>query len=163
MPPLDREPYVYADGKVTYFADWVRSRSEKAYNDLMEQFPDGHFGIVNSSNPEGLSFGGFNQGLDYRYVGWVMNLDAYDDYTSGISDNKISDNDISISVSQASDYIDILGADNTDVRIFAVNGSCVFHNSDVSGRISVSSLVKGVYIVEVKAEGKILRKKIILQ
>lgn len=101
MPPLDREPYVYADGKVTYFADWVRSRSEKAYNDLMEQFPDGHFGIVNSSNPEGLSFGGFNQGLDYRYVGWVMNLDAYDDYTSGISDNKISDNDISISVSQA--------------------------------------------------------------
>lgn len=163
MPPLDREPYVYADGKVTYFADWVRSRSEKAYNDLMEQFPDGHFGTVNSSNPEGLSFGGFNQGLDYRYVGWVMNLDAYDDYTSGISDNKISDNDISISVSQASDYIDILGADNADVRIFAVNGSCVFHNSDVSGRISVSSLVKGVYIVEVKAEGKILRKKIILQ
>ncbi len=92
-----------------------------------------------------------------------MNLDAYDDYTSGISDNKISDNDISISVSQASDYIDILGADNADVRIFAVNGSCVFHNSGVSGRISVSSLVKGVYIVEVKAEGKILRKKIILQ
>lgn len=163
MPPLDRVPYVYVDGKVIEFSEWIRARSEKAHNDLMEQFPDGHFGIVNSNNPDGIAFGGFNQNLDYTYTGWVMNLAAYDDFTSGISDAEISGDELSIKYNREAGRIYIAGADNADVRIFAVNGSCVCNASGVSGSLSVPSLVNGAYIVEVKAEGKVLRKKVILQ
>lgn len=163
IPPLDRVPYVYSNGSMMDFGDWVRERSEKAYNDLMEKFPDGHFGIVASHNPEGLTFGGFNQGQDFLYVGWVMNLNAYDDLTAGISDAEIAGDDISVSYNREAGRIYIAGADNADVRIFAVNGSCVCNASCVSGSVPVSSLANGAYVVEVKAGSKVLRKKIILQ
>lgn len=163
IPPLDRVPYVYVDGKMSDFGEWVRSRSEKAYNDLIGKFPDGHFGVVNSNNSDGVSFGGFNQGQDFLYTGWVMNLAAYDDFTSGISDAEIAGDELSIKYNREAGRIYIAGADNADVRIFAVNGSCVCNASGVSGSLSVPSLVNGAYIVEVKAEGKVLRKKVILQ
>ena len=162
IPPLDRVPYVYENGKIISFEDWVRKRSEKAYNELMENFPDGHFGIVCSNHPEGLTFGGFNQTVDYNYVGWVMNLNAYDDLTSGIADNKISEDDINISLNSEYGSIEIAGTDKADVRIYSVNGSCVYSAAGVSGRVSVPSLSHGTYIVEVKSGSSVVRKKMML-
>lgn len=163
MPPLDRIPSVYKDGKIMTFDEWLKGRSQKAYDDLIADFPDGHFGVVYSRNPEGTTFGGFNETFDYGYKGWVMDLNAYDDFTSGISDAEISGDELSIKYNREAGRIYIAGADNADVRIFAVNGSCVCNASGVSGSLSVPSLVNGAYIVEVKAEGKVLRKKVILQ
>lgn len=163
MPPLDRIPSVYKDGKMMTFDEWLKGRSQKAYDDLIADFPDGHFGVVYSRNPEGTTFGGFNETFDYGYKGWVMDLNAYDDFTAGISDAEIAGDDISVSYNREAGRINITGADNADVRIFAVNGSCVCNASGVSGSLSVPSLVNGAYIVEVKAEGKVIRKKVILQ
>lgn len=163
FPPLDRIPSVYKDGKMMTFDEWLKGRSQKAYDDLIADFPDGHFGVVYSRNPEGTTFGGFNETFDYGYKGWVMDLNAYDDFTAGISDAEISGDDISVSYNREAGRINITGADNADVRIFAVNGSCVCSASGVSGSLSVPSLVNGAYIVEVKAEGKVIRKKVILQ
>jgi len=163
MPPLDRIPSVYKDGKMMTFDEWLKGRSQKAYDDLIADFPDGHFGVVYSRNPEGTAFGGFNETFDYGYKGWVMDLNAYDDFTAGISDAEIAGDDISVSYNREAGRIYITGADNADVRIFAVNGSCVCNASGVSGSLSVPSLVNGAYIVEVKAEGKVIRKKVILQ
>lgn len=47
-----------------------------------------------------------------------MNLAAYDDYTSGIPENAISDNEIKIRSNSKEGYIDILGTDAADVSIF---------------------------------------------
>lgn len=163
MPPLDRIPSVYKDGKIMTFDEWLKGRSQKAYDDLIADFPDGHFGVVYSRNPEGTTFGGFNETFDYGYKGWVMDLNAYDDFTAGISDSEIAGDDISVSYNREAGRINITGVDNADVRIFAVNGSCVCNASGVSGSLSVPSLVNGAYIVEVKAEGKVIRKKVILQ
>lgn len=160
---LDRIPSVYKDGALITFDEWLKGRSQKAYEDLIADFPDGHFGIIYSRNPEGTTFGGFNQSSEYGYKGWVMNLNAYDDFTAGISDAEIAGDDISVSYNREAGRIYITGADNADVRIFAVNGSCVCNASGVSGSLSVPSLVNGAYIVEVKAEGKVIRKKVILQ
>lgn len=92
MPPLNRRALVYKDGKTMDFAEWVKTKSQKAYEDLTTTFEttDGvtYLGIVNSQSPDGTTFGGFNQGLDYAYTGWVMNLKAYDDYTSGVTSAK---------------------------------------------------------------------------
>lgn len=163
MPPLDRIPSVYKDGALITFDEWLKGRSQKAYDDLIADFPDGHFGVVFSRDPEGMTFGGFNETFDYGYKGWVMDLNAYDDFTAGISDAEIAGDDISVSYNREAGRINITGADNADVRIFAVNGSCVCNASGVSGSLSVPSLVNGAYIVEVKAEGKVIRKKVILQ
>lgn len=163
IPPLYRIPFVYTDGTVINFVDWVKTRSQKAYDDLIAEFPDMYAGVVFSNNADGITFGGFNQNLDYTYTGWVMNLAAYDDFTSGISDAEISGDELSIKYNREASRIYIAGADNADVRIFAVNGSCVCNVSGVSGSLSVPSLVNGAYIVEVKAEGKVIRKKVILQ
>ena len=145
------------------FDEWLKGRSQKAYDDLIADFPDGHFGVIYSRDPEGNTFGGFNETFDYGYKGWVMDLNAYDDFTAGISDAEIAGDDISVSYNREAGRIYITGADNADVRIFAVNGSCVCNASGVSGSLSVPSLVNGAYIVEVKAEGKVTRKKVILQ
>lgn len=163
MPPLDRIPSVYKDGKLMSFDEWLKGRSQKAYDDLIADFPDGHFGVIYSRDPEGNTFGGFNETFDYGHKGWVMDLNAYDDFTAGISDAEIAGDDISVSYNREAGRIYITGADNADVRIFAVNGSCVCNASGVSGSLSVPSLVNGAYIVEVKAEGKVIRKKVILQ
>lgn len=163
MPPLDRIPSVYKDGKLMTFDEWLKGRSQKAYDDLIADFPDGHFGVIYSRDSEGNTFGGFNETFDYGYKGWVMDLNAYDDFTAGISDAEIAVDDISVSYNCEAGRINITGADNADVRIFAVNGSCVCNASGVSGSLSVPSLVNGAYIVEVKAEGKVIRKKVILQ
>lgn len=161
MPPLDRVPYVYKDGATMSFGDWVREHSEKAYNELMENFPDGHFGIVCSNNPEGLTFGGFNQPQDFSYVGWVMNLGAYDDLTTGITENKIAD-DVEVSFNSGEGTIDIAGTDKADVRIYSVNGVCVYNAAGVSGHVSVASLARGTYVVEVKSGNSLLRKKVMI-
>lgn len=162
--PLDRIPSVYKDGKVITFDEWLKGRSRKAYDDLIAAFPDGHFGVIYSRDPKGKTFGGFNQSpIDYTYTGWVMNLDAYDDFTAGISEAEISGGEIKVSYNRDCGSIDIAGTANADVRIFSINGSCVLKASSVSGSVSVSSLADGAYIVEVKAEGKVLRKKVILQ
>lgn len=163
IPPLDRIPSVYKDGALITFDEWLKGRSQKAYEDLIADFPDGHFGVVFSRDSEGATFGGFNEALGYGYKGWVMDLNAYDDFTAGISDAEIAGDDISVSYNRDAGRINITGADNADVRIFAVNGSCVCNASGVSGSLSVPSLVNGAYIVEVKAEGKVIRKKVILQ
>lgn len=164
FPPLDRIAMVYSDGITMDFGDWVKERSEKAYNDLVKNFSDMHVGVVISNNAEGVTFGGFNQSAsDFGYVGWVMNLNAYDDFTAGISGSEVSGNDLSITYNREADCIDISGEDNADVRIFSINGSCVCKASCVSGSVPVSSLENGAYVVEVKAGGKVLRKKIILQ
>lgn len=163
IPPLDRIPSVYKDGAVITFDEWLKSRSQKAYDDIIADFPDGHFGVVFSRSSEGTTLGGFNEGFGYGYKGWVMDLNAYDDFTAGISDSEIAGDDISVSYNREAGRINITGADNADVRIFAVNGSCVCNASGVSGSLSVPSLVNGAYIVEVKAEGKVIRKKVILQ
>lgn len=163
IPPLDRIPSVYKDGALITFDEWLKCRSQKAYADLISDFPDGHFGVIFSNNSEGTTFGGFNETSDYVYKGWVMDLNAYDDFTAGISDAEIAGDDISVSYNREAGRINITGADNADVRIFAVNGSCVCNASGVSGSLSVPSLVNGAYIVEVKAEGKVIRKKVILQ
>lgn len=162
MPPLDRIPYVYKDGVMMDFGDWLRKHSEKAYNDLLEACPDGHFGVVNTNNPEGLTFCGFNQTLEYGNVGWIMNLGAYDDFGTGIADNKISEDDINISLNSESGSIEIAGTDKADVRIYSVNGSCVYSAAGVSGRVSVPSLSHGTYIVEVKSGSSVVRKKMML-
>lgn len=162
IPPLNRVPYIYKDGAIKDFGDWVKERSEKAYNELLENFPDMHLGIVGSNHPEGLTFGGFNQTVDYNYVGWVMNLNAYDDLTSGIADNKISEDDINISLNSEYGSIEIAGTDKADVRIYSVNGSCVYSAAGVSGRVSVPSLSHGTYIVEVKSGSSVVRKKMML-
>lgn len=92
MPPLNRHALVYKDGTTMDFAEWVKTKSQKAYEDLTTNFEtsDGitYLGIVNSQSPDGTTFGGFNQGLDFAYTGWVMNLAAYDDYTSGVKTAK---------------------------------------------------------------------------
>lgn len=163
IPPLDRIPSVYKDGKVMTFDEWLKGRSQKAYDDLIAAFPDGHFGVIYSRNPEGTTFGGFNEGFEYGYKGWVMNLAAYDDFTAGISEAEISGGEIKVSYNRDCGSIDIAGTANADVRIFSINGSCVLKASSVSGSVSVSSLADGAYIVEVKAEGKVIRKKVILQ
>lgn len=162
IPPLDRVPYVYKDGAMMDFGDWVREHSEKAYNELLENFPDGHLGVVNSNNPEGLTFGGFNQTQDFRYVGWVMNLDAYDDLSTGITENKIADDDIEISLNSGEGTIDIAGTGKADVRIYSVNGVCVYNAAGVSGSISVSALARGTYVVEVKSGSSLVRKKVMV-
>lgn len=160
MPPLDRVPYVHKDGAMMDFGDWVREHSEKAYKELMDNFPDGHFGVVNTNNPEGLTFGGFNQS-DYGYAGWVMNLGAYDDLTTGITENKIAD-DVEVSFNSGEGTIDIAGTDKADVRIYSVNGVCVYNAAGVSGHISVASLARGTYVVEVKSGNSLLRKKVMI-
>lgn len=162
IPPLNRVPYVYKDGAMMDFGDWVREHSEKAYNELMENFPDGYFGIVNSNNPEGLTFGGFNQGQDFLYVGWVMNLGAYDDLATGITENEIAADDVEVSFNAGEGAIDISGADKADVRIYSVNGVCVYNAAGVSGHISVASLARGTYVVEVKSGNSLLRKKVMI-
>lgn len=161
IPPLYRIPSVYEDNAIIGFDEWVKKHSEKAYNDLITKFPDKYFGVVYSKNPEGITFGGFNQMLDYLYVGWVMNLAAYDDYTSGITENAISDNEIKIRSNSKEGYIDILGTDAADVSIFSINGSCVYKATSVSGRISVPSFAHGAYIVEVKDGKNVLREKVV--
>ena len=65
IPPLYRIPSVYEDNAIIGFDEWVKKHSEKAYNDLITKFPDKYFGVVYSKNPEGITFGGFNQMLDY--------------------------------------------------------------------------------------------------
>lgn len=160
MPPLDRVPYVHKDGAMMDFGDWVREHSEKAYKELMDNFPDGHFGVVNTNNPEGLTFGGFNQS-DYGYAGWVMNLGAYDDLTTGITENKIAD-DVEVSFNSGEGTIDIAGTDKADVRIYSVNGVCVYNAAGVSGHVSVASLARGTYVVEVKSGNSLLRKKVMI-
>ncbi len=162
IPPLDRVPYVHKDGAMMDFGDWVREHSEKAYNELMENFPDGHFGIVNSNNPEGLTFGGFNQGQDFFFVGWVMNLGAYDDLATGITENEIADDDVEVSFNAGDGTIDISGADKADVRIYSVNGVCVYNAAGVSGHVSVASLARGTYVVEVKSGNSVVRKKVMV-
>lgn len=161
IPPLDRVPYVYKDGAMMDFGDWVREHSEKAYNELMENFPDGHFGVVNSNNPEGLTFGGFNQTDEYGYAGWIMNLSAYDDLTTGITENEIAD-DVEVSFNSGEGTIDIAGTDKADVRIYSVNGVCVYNAAGVSGHVSVASLARGTYVVEVKSGNSLLRKKVMI-
>ena len=162
MPPLNRVPYVYKDGAMMDFGDWVREHSEKAYNELMENFPDGYFGVVNSNNPEGLTFGGFNQGQDFLYVGWVMNLGAYDDLATGITENEIAADDVEVSFNAGEGTIDISGADKADVRIYSVNGVCVYNAAGVSGHVSVASLARGTYVVEVKSGNSVVRKKVMV-
>ena len=162
IPPLDRVPYVHKDGAMMDFGDWVREHSEKAYNELMENFPDGHFGIVNSNNPEGLTFGGFNQGQDFFFVGWVMNLGAYDDLATGITENEIAADDVEVSFNAGDGTIDISGADKADVRIYSVNGVCVYNAAGVSGHVSVASLARGTYVVEVKSGNSVVRKKVMV-
>lgn len=162
IPPLDRVPYVHKDGAMMDFGDWVREHSEKAYNELMENFPDGHFGIVNSNNPEGLTFGGFNQGQDFFFVGWVMNLGAYDDLATGITENEIAADDVEVSFNAGEGTIDISGADKADVRIYSVNGVCVYNAAGVSGHVSVASLARGTYVVEVKSGNSVVRKKVMV-
>lgn len=162
MPPLDRVPYVHKDGAMMDFGDWVREHSEKAYNELMENFPDGHFGVVNTNNPEGLTFGGFNQGQDFHYVGWVMNLGAYDDLATGITENEIAADDVEVSFNAGEGAIDISGADKADVRIYSVNGVCVYNAAGVSGHVSVASLARGTYVVEVKSGNSVVRKKVMV-
>lgn len=159
--PLDRVPYVHKDGAVMDFGDWVREHSEKAYNELMENFPDGHFGVIYSNNPEGLTFGGFNQKNEYGNLGWIMNLSAYDDLTTGITENKIAD-DVEVSFNSGEGTIDIAGTDKADVRIYSVNGVCVYNAAGVSGHISVASLARGTYVVEVKSGNSLLRKKVMI-
>lgn len=161
MPPLDRVPYVHKDGAMMDFGDWVREHSEKAYNELMENFPDGHFGVVNTNNPEGLTFGGFNQTDEYGYAGWIMNLSAYDDLTTGITENKIAD-DVEVSFNSGEGTIDIAGTDKAGVRIYSVNGVCVYNAAGVSGHVSVASLARGTYVVEVKSGNSLLRKKVMI-
>lgn len=161
IPPLDRVPYVHKDGAMMDFGDWVREHSEKAYNELMENFPDGHFGVVNTNNPEGLTFGGFNQTGEYGYAGWIMNLSAYDDLTTGITENKIAD-DVEVSFNSGEGTIDIAGTDKADVRIYSVNGVCVYNAAGVSGHVSVASLARGTYVVEVKSGNSLLRKKVMI-
>ena len=161
IPPLDRVPYVHKDGAMMDFGDWVREHSEKAYNELMENFPDGHFGVVNTNNPEGLTFGGFNQTDEYGYAGWIMNLSAYDDLTTGITENKIAD-DVEVSFNSGEGTIDIAGTDKADVRIYSVNGVCVYNAAGVSGHVSVASLARGTYVVEVKSGNSLLRKKVMI-
>ena len=162
IPPLYRIPYVHKDGAMMDFGDWVREHSEKAYNELMENFPDGYFGIVNSNNPEGLTFGGFNQGQDFLYVGWVMNLGAYDDLATGITENEIAADDVEVSFNAGEGAIDISGADKADVRIYSVNGVCVYNAAGVSGHVSVASLARGTYVVEVKSGNSVVRKKVMV-
>ena len=163
MPPFDRIPSVYENGAVIGFGEWVKKRSEKAYKDLEDNFYDMHLGVVSSNNPDGVVFGGFNQSdFDSGYKGWIMNLAAYDDYTTGIAASKISEDDIKIFPNPAVEYIEIGGTDRADVRIFSVNGSCVYNKAGVSGRISVSSLARGTYIVEVRSGNDVVRRKIIL-
>ena len=162
MPPLNRVPYVYKDGAMMDFGDWVREHSEKAYNELMENFPDGYFGVVNSNNPEGLTFGGFNQGQDFLHVGWVMNLGAYDDLATGITENEIAADDVEVSFNAGEGAIDISGADKADVRIYSVNGVCVYNAAGVSGHVSVASLARGTYVVEVKSGNSVVRKKVMV-
>lgn len=159
--PLDRVPYVHKDGAVMDFGDWVREHSEKAYNELMENFPDGHFGVIYSNNPEGLTFGGFNQKNEYGNLGWIMNLSAYDDLTTGITENKIAD-DVEVSFNSGEGTIDIAGTDKADVRIYSVNGVCVYNAAGVSGHVSVASLARGTYVVEVKSGNSLLRKKVMI-
>lgn len=159
--PLDRVPYVHKDGAVMDFGDWVREHSEKAYNELMENFPDGHFGVIYSNNPEGLTLGGFNQKVEYGNLGWIMNLSAYDDLTTGITENKIAD-DVEVSFNSGEGTIDIAGTDKADVRIYSVNGVCVYNAAGVSGHISVASLARGTYVVEVKSGNSLLRKKVMI-
>lgn len=159
--PLDRVPYVHKDGAVMDFGDWVREHSEKAYNELMENFPDGHFGVIYSNNPEGLTLGGFNQKVEYGNLGWIMNLSAYDDLTTGITENKIAD-DVEVSFNSGEGTIDIAGTDKADVRIYSVNGVCVYNAAGVSGHVSVASLARGTYVVEVKSGNSLLRKKVMI-
>lgn len=161
IPPFDRVPYVHKNGVLMGFGDWVKEHSEKAYNELMENFPDGHFGVVNTNNPEGLTFGGFNQTGEYGYAGWVMNLSAYDDLTTGITENKIAD-DVEVSFNSGEGTIDIAGTDKADVRIYSVNGVCVYNAAGVSGHVSVASLARGTYVVEVKSGNSLLRKKVMI-
>lgn len=161
IPPLYRIPSVYKDGAVIGFDEWIKGRSEKAYEDLMAEFPDGYCGVVCSNNPDGMTFGGFNQGLDYIYVGWVMNLNAYDDITTGITEANAADG-IEIAVDSSTGCIDISGTDNADVRIFALDGSCVYSAAGVSGSVSVSTLASGIYVVEVKSGNSVVRKKVLL-
>lgn len=161
MPPLDRVPYVHKDGAMMDFGDWVREHSEKAYKELMDNFPDGHFGVVNTNNPEGLTFGGFNQS-DYGYAGWVMNLGAYDDLATGITENEIAADDVEVSFNAGEGAIDISGADKADVRIYSVNGVCVYNAAGVSGHVSVASLARGTYVVEVKSGNSVVRKKVMV-
>lgn len=161
MPPLDRVPYVHKNGAVMDFGDWVREHSEKAYNELMENFPDGHFGVIYSNNPEGLTFGGFNQKNEYGNLGWIMNLSAYDDLTTGITENKIAD-DVEVSFNSGEGTIDITGTDKADVRIYSVNGVCVYNAAGVSGHVSVASLARGTYVVEVKSGNSLQRKKVMI-
>lgn len=159
--PLDRVPYVHKDGAVMDFGDWVREHSEKAYNELMENFPDGHFGVIYSNNPEGLTLGGFNQKVEYGNLGWIMNLSAYDDLTTGITENKIAD-DVEVSFNSGEGTIDIAGTDKADVRIYSVNGVCVYNAAGVSGHVSVASLARGTYVVEVKSGNSLQRKKVMI-
>lgn len=161
MPPLDRIPYVYSNGTLMSFGDWVRERSQKAYDDLMENFPDGHFGVVNSNNPEGRTFGGFNQGFDYGYKGWVMNLDAYDDFTTGITEGETAAADVEVSV--VGGAIEIAGAVNADVRVYTVGGSCVYTAAGVDGNLTIGTLPGGAYIVYVKSGAQALSRKVVVE
>lgn len=160
--PLDRVPYVHKDGAVMDFGDWVREHSEKAYNELMENFPDGHFGVIYSNNPEGLTLGGFNQKVEYGNKGWIMNLGAYDDLATGITENEIAADDVEVSFNAGEGAIDISGADKADVRIYSVNGVCVYNAAGVSGHVSVASLARGTYVVEVKSGNSVVRKKVMV-
>lgn len=160
--PLDRVPYVHKDGAVMDFGDWVREHSEKAYNELMDNFSDGHFGVIYSSNSEGLTFGGFNQKVEYGNKGWIMNLGTYDDLATGITENEIAGDDVEVSFNAGEGAIDISGADKADVRIYSVNGVCVYNAAGVSGHVSVASLARGTYVVEVKSGNSVVRKKVMV-
>lgn len=161
MPPLDRVPSVYKDGAVITFDEWLKGRSQKAYDDLIADFPDGHFGVIYSRDPEGMTFGGFNETFEYGYKGWVMDLNAYDDFTTGITDTNVA-GDVEIGIDSSTGTIDISGADKADVRIYSVNGVCVYNAAGVSGHVSVASLARGTYVVEVKSGNSVVRKKVMV-
>lgn len=137
-PPLNRNTFVYKDGKTMDFAEWIKTKSERAYNDLTNKFvtENGltYLGAVVSKSADGTTFGGFNQDENYAYTGWIMNLKEYDDYIAGV--NTVTD------------------ATNKDVLK-------EISYTDLIGR-RITNPVRGLYIKTVKlSDGTVRNTKII--
>jgi hypothetical protein len=84
-------------------------------------------------------------------------------FTNDGQDSSLIENKINVYPNPFSDKLFIQGASNVDVTIFDLSGKIMLQTKNVNGSIDLSTLQSGMYLIQVKSEGKIYKRKIFKQ
>ncbi len=151
FPPTERRAfYKNPAGDMGTFKDYAEARG-------MQNAQEWTFYSVNNATPDGNKFIGAGLNPNGQEVSFLI------DFSTFVNTGQLPETTVSVYPNPTTDKVTVENlADNATIRIVDLQGRLVYEQQSVGGSttIEMTKFNKGVYIIVIESNGKVLHKKI---